>query len=132
MKAIIKSTVAVLTLGLLSTGVFASDKPKAEVPANIKKDVVLFTALPQQDLGVGVIIHKAARGKSSVAIYNTAGKQVYKDDISNGGNVLKGYQLSELDNGDYTIKVTTGNNEVTRNIRVYNDENDQKNFFFML
>ena len=132
MKAIIKSTVAVLTLGLLSTGVFASDKPKTEAPANIQKDVVLFTALPQQDLGVGVIIHKAAPGKSSVAIYNEAGKQIYKDDISKSGNVLKGYQLSALDNGNYSIKVATGNNEVTRNIHVYIDENDQKNFFFVL
>jgi hypothetical protein len=132
MKAIIKSTVAVLTLGLLATGVFATEKPKTEAPANNKKDVILFTALPQQDFGVGVIINKAAPGKSSVAIYDEAGKQIYKDDMSKGGNVLKGYQLSNLDNGNYSIKVATGNNLVTRNIHVYTDENDQKNFFFVL
>ena len=134
MKTIIKSTVAVLGLALLSTGVFAADKkPKAEAPAKATKDVVLFTALTEQNIGVGVIIHKAAPSKSAVTIVDNAGNQIYKDVMTKSGDVvLKGYQLSALEEGDYTIKVSSNKNEVKRNIHVYTDENNQKNFFFVM
>ena len=134
MKTIIKSTVAFLGLALLSTGVFAADKkPKAEAPAKAAKDVVLFTAMSESNVGVGVIIHKAAPSRSAVTIVDKAGNQIYKDIMSKSGDVvLKGYQLSALEEGDYTIKVSSNKDVTNRNIHVYTDENNQKNFFFVL
>jgi hypothetical protein len=133
MKTIIKSTVAVLALALLSTSVFAADKTKTDLPATNTKDVVLFTSPSQNDVELGVIIHKATPSRSSVTIYDKAGVQVYKDVMSKSADVvLKGYQLGALEEGDYIIKVTTNNEDVKRAIHVYKDEKDQKNFFFMM
>ncbi|QKJ31290.1 T9SS type A sorting domain-containing protein [Mucilaginibacter mali] len=133
MKALIKSSAIVAVLALLSSAVFAAENPtkKAE-PAAAKKDVVVFTALAQ-DKGVGVIIHKADVSKTSVAIYDAEGNVVMKDiQAKNGNDVLKGYVLSALENGKYTIKVTSNNEVTKRVVNVYNDENNQKAFLFEL
>jgi hypothetical protein len=131
MKTSIKSSALLVVLALLSTGVFAADKKdKIETVASNKKDVVLFTAL-SQDRGVGVIIHKAAAGKSAVAILDADGNAVMKDILANNSDdVLKGYVLTNLDNGKYTIKVTSNKVETQRVVHVYTDEKSQKSFFF--
>ncbi len=130
MKTLIKSSAIVAVLALLSTGVFATENPAKKAAPAAKKDVVLFTALAQ-DKGVGVIIHKADVSKTAVAIYDADGNLVMKDvQGKNAKDVLKGYVLSALENGKYTIKVTSNNEVTKRVVHVYNDENDQKAFFF--
>lgn len=132
MKTFIKSSALIAVLVLVSTGVFAKENPVKKAPTAAKKDVVLFTSL-SQDKGVGIIIHKADVSKTSVAIYDASGNMVMKDvQAKNGNDVLKGYVLSALDNGKYTIKVTSNKEVTNRVVNVYNDENDQKAFFFEL
>ena len=132
MKTLIKSSAFIAVLALVSTGVFANENPTKKAPTAAKKDVVLFTAL-SQDKGVGIIIHKADVSKTSVAIYDADGNVVMKDvQGKNANDVLKGYVLSALDNGKYTIKVTSNNEVTKRVVNVYNDENNQKSFFFEL
>lgn len=133
MKALIKSSAIVAVLALLSSGVFAAENPaKKAAPAVAKKDVVVFTALAQ-DKGVGVIIHKADASKTSVAIYDAENNLVIKDvQAKNSNDVLKGYVLSALENGKYTIKVTANNEVTKRVVNVYTDGNNQKSFLFEL
>ncbi|MES2279481.1 MAG: hypothetical protein V4592_25840 [Bacteroidota bacterium] len=131
MKTSFKSSALLVVLALLSTGVFAAGKKdKIEPTASSKKDVVLFTAM-SQDRGVGVIIHKAIAGKSAVAILDADGNTIMKDVLANNSaDILKGYVLTNLDNGKYTIKVTSNKVETKRVVHVYNDDNNQKAFFF--
>ncbi|QKJ30997.1 T9SS type A sorting domain-containing protein [Mucilaginibacter mali] len=133
MKTLIKSSALIAVLALVSTGVFATENPgKKAAPVAAKKDVVVFTALAQ-DKGVGVIIHKADVSKTSVAIYDADGNVVMKDiQAKNSNDVLKGYVLSALETGKYTIKVTSNKEVTKRVVNIYTDENNQKAFLFEL
>lgn len=131
MKNSVKITAILLLSAIFSTGAFAAKKVTSDVPEPAQ-DVVSFTALTK-DCGVGVIIHKAAPGKSSVAIYDAKGSEIFNDALPKNAKVdVKGYLLNDLQDGDYTIAVTTGNELVKRTVHVYSDENDQKGFYFEL
>jgi predicted transcriptional regulator len=134
MKTIIKTSALFLGLTLLSAGVFAADKtteaPKAAAPA--KQNLVLFTSLAKEH-GVQVIVHKATPANSSVRIYDAAGNLLVNDALSKKEAVsLKGYDLSQLEDGDYTIQVTANKEVTNRIVHVYNDENNQRSFFFKM
>jgi len=130
MKTNIKSSALIIALALLSTGAFAATKSNEgpEVP----QDQVIFTAV-SQDQEVGVIIHQAEAAKAAVTIYDAAGNVMLKDVLSKKEEVAKkGYDLTQLAEGDYTIKVTSNKVETKKLVHVYSDENDQKAFFFKI
>lgn len=132
MKTAIKSSALLVVLALLSTGVFATDKTTEAPAASNKKDVVLFTSL-STDCGVAVAVHKANAGTPEVKIFDKNGNAILTDKLSKKDVVAqKGYNLSELEDGDYTFKVTTNNNVTERLVHVYTDGNDQKSFFFKM
>jgi len=110
MKASIKLTALLL---LAATGVFAATpvKPaKAEVPA-----VTISTLASNKGIAV-----KAAEAKSVVMIYDQDKNVLRKDVLA--GNGSKGYILNNLENGNYTLEVTSNNQTVKKNIHVYNED----------
>ena len=125
MKTSIKLTALFL---LASTGLFAATPSTAkggDVPA--KKDLVTFSAL-KADVGVAVNVQKTETGKTVVIITDKDQNVIYKDALPQGTNMEKGYNFSQLENGDYTIAVVLNKQVVKQDIHIY-DEDDKKMFF---
>jgi len=121
MKTSIKLTALFL---LASATVFAASPSKAAVaPA---KDAITFSTLPSQK-GVAVKVEKGAAEKAIVTITDQNGNVIRKDALTSNKGLEKAYVLNQLDNGDYTIAVTSNNQTVKKAIHVY-DEDGAKEF----
>lgn len=120
MKASIKFTALLLLAG---ASVFAAVPAKAVVPA--KSAVITFSSLPA-DKGIGVKVENEL-GKAIVTITDKDGDILRKDALSNAKGLEKGYILTSLDNGDYTITVTANGQVAKEDIHVY-DEGQTKMF----
>jgi hypothetical protein len=131
MKKFIKISALVLVSGLLTSSVFATPAKSSMSDDPAKSDMVEFTALKQAD-GVCILVHKDVTEKCVVTIYNQDNTVIFKDGMpKRAANYAKGYVLTDLEPGDYTIAVKTGNEEVKTKVHVYLDENEQKTFFFL-
>ena len=119
MKKII--ILATLVLGLGSS-VFAA------TPAKSSSDdkAVSFGNLSDRP-GFAV---KVDAEKSVVIIYDKDHNVIFKDKISKGLPTEKGYVISRLDYGDYTVEVKTETADVVKQMHVY-DDGDHKDYFFM-
>jgi hypothetical protein len=121
MKTSIKLTALLL---LASATIFAATPSKAAVvPA---KDVITFSTLSSQK-GVAVKVEKGIAQKAIVTITDQNGNVIRKDALSNKKGLEKAYILNQLDNGDYTITVTSNNQTLKKAIHVY-DEDGAKEF----
>jgi len=128
MKNQIKISALAIVFGLFTTGVFAAEKATKDTTAT-SPDAIHILSPASNDLDVNVAIHKAAPGKSMVTIYDDAKNVVLKDALSkNSENIQKSYNFEGMDNGDYTIEVSTDSEVVEKTIHVYSDENDQRLF----
>jgi flagellar hook assembly protein FlgD len=121
-------TLAALLLAL-GTSVFAAVPPKpkahkAESPAKIA-----FVSL-SADKGFAVKISKQDAGKSFVMIYDKDNNVVFKDLLTKGTDAEKGYILTSLDNGDYTVEVSANKQNVKKQLHVY-DEGQKKSYIFI-
>ncbi|HVV56320.1 MAG TPA: hypothetical protein VHC47_13390 [Mucilaginibacter sp.] len=113
---------AALLLGL-GTSVFAFPKKpgaeKAEAP-------VSFSSL-EKDNGFGV---KVGAEKSVMIVYDSNNNVIFKDLITKGLPTEKGYVITGLENGDYTVEVASGKSAVKKQLHVYND-GMQKSYIFI-
>jgi hypothetical protein len=69
-----------------------------------------FFAIPAIDLGNGffdVKFNSTRIANLDIAILDRNGKEVFEDKIGGVVAVNKRYQISSMDRGEYTIKVTT-------------------------
>jgi hypothetical protein len=116
---------------LLTAGVFATTTAKASVDPNDiapkAKEVVSFKALAN-DRGLKVNFAKSESGKSVVKVYNKNNELLLKDIVPSKTDVSKGYVLNGLEDGEYTMEITTDNQVVKKSIHVYQD-GDQKSFY---
>ncbi len=127
MKNLIKSSALLFALALLSTGALAASK--VSTADATKQDAVSFTGL-SHDRGFIVNIQKQAAGKSFVIIYDKSNNVVFKDILSKGAaDVSKGYVLTNLEDGDYTVEVTSNKKVVKTLVHAYTDEGKQGYFF---
>jgi hypothetical protein len=120
MKNSIKFTA--LTL-LLSTGIFAAASAKTigtVVPST--KDVISFSSLPSHK-GIEVKVEGRDIAKAIVIIYDQDQNVIYKDVLPAYKSMEKGYILSQLANGDYSIEVTANKQVVKKDIHVYDEYN---------
>ena len=127
MKNSIKLTALFL---LASTGLFAAASAKANslvVPSST--DVITFSSLPS-DRGIDVKVEKSAPGKAIVIIYDADGNVIRKDVMPANKSFDKAYILNKLDNGDYTIEVTSSKQVVKKAIHVYDE--DQTKMFIII
>ena len=119
-------TLAALLLAL-GTSVFAATPAKSTVSNS--KDEVSFVPL-KSDNGFGIRVDKETAGKSIVIFYDNDHNIIFKDLLSKGTSAQKGYVLSDLDYGDYTVEVVSKNQTIKKQLHVYND-GTVKSFFFM-
>jgi len=122
-----KKSIALAALLLaLGTSVFAA------VPAvdnSGKSNEISFSSLPA-DKGFAVTVNKEEAGKSLVIIYDKDSNVIFKDLLSKGTDAQKGYIVSNLENGDYTVEVVSNKKSVTRQLHVY-DEGQKKSYIFI-
>jgi len=85
------------------------------------KNVVNFSLL-QSNGGVGVKVEKNTPGKVVVIISDEYGNVMLKQVLSTGKELEKDYILNRLDNGDYTINVTSDKKVIEKNIRVFDGQ----------
>ena len=123
-----KNTIKLTALFLLaSTGLFAATTVKTSgTVAPSTKDVITFSSLPSER-GVDVKVEKNAPGKAIIMIYDKDGNVLRKDVLSANKGTEKAYILTQLENGDYTIEVTSNKQVVKKDIHIY-DEGDTKMF----
>ena len=106
---------------LVSTGLFAATPVKNHaVVVPVKKDVITFSSLAS-DRGIDVKVEKNEPGKTIVIIYDQDKNVILKDVTSTNKTTERGYVLSQLDNGDYTMEVTSNGQVVKKDIHVYDD-----------
>ena len=118
-------TLAALLL-VMGTSVFAATSAKSDV----KKSSSEITFAPlSADRGFSVKVNKEEAGKSVVLIYDQDQNVMFKDLLTKGSSAEKGYVITDLDNGDYTVEVTSNNQTVKKQMHVYN-EGDNKSYFF--
>lgn len=116
MKKIIRLTGLLL---FASAGIFAATPLKpANHSAPSAKNMVTFSTLPSKR-GVEVKLNKNAPGKATVIIYNYENDIVWKDAIGNNKPMQKGFNLSQLDNGNYTVEVLVNKQVVKKTAHVY-------------
>jgi len=114
---------------LLSAGVFGVTTATAKTVTEESKPVITLSAM-KQGRGVAVNVVKTDAGKSVVKVYDNNSHLLLKDFLPNKAVASKGYVLTDLENGDYTIEVASNNTVVTKNIHIY-DEDQKKTFFFV-
>jgi uncharacterized lipoprotein YajG len=115
---------------LLSAGVFATNAAQAKDNTDLTpkaKATVTFDVLGN-DRGFKANIAKSESGKTIVRFYNSDKQLLLKDNVNTKTDVEKGYVLSELECGDYTLEIASDNKVVKKAVHVYMD-GDQKSFF---
>jgi hypothetical protein len=124
MKASIKLT---LLLALASTSVFAATSTKAVVPPS--KATITLSSLPSLK-GLEVKVDDNTAGKAAVIVYDENRNVVYKDVLPALKSMEKGYILTHLQDGKYSLEVSSKHQTVKNNILVYHD-GDSKSFIVM-
>jgi hypothetical protein len=123
MKNSIKLTALFLLAGV---SVFAATPSFAKAAVAPAIDAITFSTLPSQ-MGIDVKMDKSLAEKAIVTIADQAGNVIRKDALTSGKGLEKAYVLNQLENGDYTIKVASNSETVTKHIHVY-DEDGAKQF----
>jgi hypothetical protein len=124
MKASIKLT---LLLTLASTSVFAATSPKAVVPPS--KAIITLSSLPSLT-GLEVKVDAGTATTAAVIVYDEDRNVVYKDVLPSLKSMEKGYILTHLHDGKYSLEVSVKHQTVKNNILVYH-EGDSKSFMVM-
>lgn len=115
-----------LTAGVFATTAAKANEDKADVTPKAK-EVVSFKAL-DHDRGLKVNFAKSESGRSTVKVYNKDNELLLKDIVPSKTDVSKGYVLTGLEDGEYTMEITTDKQVVKKSIHVYQD-GDQKSFY---
>jgi hypothetical protein len=121
-----KSIALAALLLVIGTSVFAAAPAKS---TGSSQDEISFVPL-KSDNGFGVQIEKETAGKSIVIISDNDGNVIFKDLLSKGASGTKGYIISSLEYGDYTVEVVSNKQTVKKQLHVY-DDGTTKSYFFM-
>ncbi|HZY35367.1 MAG TPA: hypothetical protein VFE53_01890 [Mucilaginibacter sp.] len=114
-----KPTIVFMVLLFLSTSLFAGKPAKPTVNNDQPKNgTIIFSTLPSKN-GISVTFKKGATGKAIVIIYDNAKNVLRKDILSDQKSLEKGYILTDLENGDYTVEVTLNKVVIRKGVHVY-------------
>ena len=116
MKKTLKLTALAL---LLSAGAFAAVPKTAHTMMNGKQDNIVFYTLPSQR-GIDLRIKKAEPGTTVVTIYDDEGRLLQRDEM-NKTDIRRGYNFTQLDEGDYSIVISSNNQVFKRKIHIYEE-----------
>ncbi len=114
---------------LFSTGLFAATPVDGPNRIDINQ-VVSVNALRSSAIGVSVSVSGALSNKSFMTITDMAGNKLYSDNLSTKPGLVKGYNLSELEDGDYIITIFANKQELKKQIHIY-EEYGKKTYFIM-
>ena len=106
---------------LVNTGLFAALPAK---PANLdppSTNLITFHQLPSK-AGVDVQITKKEPGKVVVTIFDEYANVFLKEIIPADQYLKRDYILTKLDNGNYTIEVTSNQKVMKKDFRVYDGQ----------
>ncbi len=124
MKTSIKITALLL---LASASVFAVTPSKAAVPPS--KATITLSSLPSLK-GLEVKVDGSTPSKAVVIVYDENKNVVYKDVMPAFKSMEKGYILTNLEDGTYSLEVTVKHQTIKENIAVYH-EGSSKSFIVM-
>lgn len=122
MKNSIKLTAFLL---LLSTGLFAAIPVKTEP---VKDEISVQASA--KELVIDLSIRKESAGKSRVTFYDNDNNVLMTDYLPSKTSLSKGYNLSRLNYGTYTIAVTSNNQVVTKQVNIF-EEYGKKTYIFL-
>lgn len=125
MKNSIKLSVLLL---LFSTGVFAATPAHSNTNGDIR-NVISVNAL-QSSIGITVGVEENLTKRPFISITDTQGHELYAENLSTQAGTIKTYNLTELENGDYTVTITANKQKMQEKIHIY-DEYGQKTFFII-
>jgi hypothetical protein len=114
-------------LTLASASVFAATSPKAVVPPS--KVAIILSSLPSLT-GLDVKVDGSTAGKAVVIVYDENRNVVYKDVMPALKSMEKGYVLTHLQDGKYSLEVTAQHQTIKKDILVYH-EGHVKSFIVM-
>ena len=124
MKTSIKLTIL---LALASVSVFAATPSKAVVLPS--KTTITLSSLPSLK-GLEVKVDGNIVSKAAVIVYDENKNVVYKDVMPASKSMEKGYILTHLEDGTYSLEVTVKHQTVKENIAVYH-EGSSKSFILL-
>jgi len=115
-----KKTVQLSAIALLlSAGLFAATPKTPDKMATGKQDKIVFYTLPSQK-GIDLRIKKVEPGTTVVTIYDDEGRVLQKD-VMNKTEIRRGYNFTELDEGDYSIEISSNGQVFKRKIHIYQE-----------
>ena len=82
------------------------------------KNMIRFSQLPTKR-GIEIKLAPDAPGKAEVLIYDWDNDIVWKEALSPKKGMDKAFNLSQLDNGNYTVEVMLNNQMVKKTAHVY-------------
>ncbi|HWD86966.1 MAG TPA: T9SS type A sorting domain-containing protein [Mucilaginibacter sp.] len=115
-------TIAALILAA-GTSVFAAPGKSKAPKAN---NTVSFIEPAKEN----VFSVKVAAERSVVIIYDQDGNAIYKDLVSKGLPTEKSYNVSNLDNGEYTVEIKSEKSDIKKHMHVY-DDGQGKSYLFI-
>ncbi|MET3978801.1 hypothetical protein ABIB62_001371 [Mucilaginibacter sp. UYP25] len=119
-------TLAALLL-VVTTGLFAASPAKTFNNDGGDNGTVVIQAM-RTALGFGISIQNPAR--ATVTITDKNNQVILLDNLGKGKSVEKAYNLSELENGNYTLTVNNNKSTVTKQLHVY-EEYGNKAYLFV-
>jgi hypothetical protein len=120
-------TLAALLL-VLSTGLFAA-APAAKTTDEGGKNNFILQSL-RTALGFGISIQDTKTAQAIVTITDKNERVILSDNLAQGKSVEKGYNLSELETGDYKLVINADNEKVIKTLHVY-EEYGNKTYVFL-
>jgi len=119
-----KKTIIIATLILAAgTSVFAAPG-KSKAP-KATPTVSFTTPVKENTFSV-----KVEAEKSVVIIYDQDGNAIFKNLVSKGLPTEKSYNISNLDNGDYTVEIKSEKSDIKKQMHVY-DDGQGKSYLFI-
>jgi hypothetical protein len=116
-----KKSIKLTALALLISACAFAAKPQFSMHANTKSmDHIVFYTLPSQS-GIDLRINKINMQPTMVVIRDSNGNILWSDKMKGDKDIRRGYNLTQLDEGDYSIEITSGMEVFKRNIHIYHE-----------
>ena len=123
-----KKSIGIIAVLLLSGASLFAAVPAKVIAEETTRNEIKVQPL-RKDLRIGISVDRSIKGKSFVTITDKNKNVVFEDFLTSKSAIEKVYDITELEYGDYTIKVTSNDVVLIKTIHVY-DIGGKKTYFF--